>query len=87
MASLTSEQLDEVWSEAMRRYSSIRREVPFSKSQFRGFFDTVDAEMEAAEVSVVQAVPAGASRQWLIDNDDIGRDLMMMVEEKRREVL
>jgi uncharacterized protein (DUF2236 family) len=87
MAQLTSEQLDEVFREAMRRYSSIRREVPFSKAQFRAFFDVVDPEMEAAEVSVVQAVPAGPSRQWLIDNDDIGRDLMMMVEEKRREVL
>jgi hypothetical protein len=87
MAQLTSEQLDEVFEEAMRRYSSIRREVPFGKTQFRAFFDIVDPEMETAEVAVVQAVPVGPSRQWLIDNPDIGRDLMMLVEEKRREVL
>ena len=87
MANLTEQQKDEVFEEAMRRYSSIRREVPFGKAQFRAFFDIVDPEMEAAEVSVVQAVPAGPARQWLIDNGDIGRDLMMMVEEKRREVM
>jgi hypothetical protein len=87
MANLTSEQLDEVWIEAMRRYSSIRREVPFSKSQFRSFFDIVDVEMDTAEVAVVQATPAGPARDWLIANDEIGRDLIVLVEEKRREVL
>jgi uncharacterized protein (DUF2236 family) len=87
MATLTEQQKDEVFEDAMRRYSHLRREVPFSKAQFRAFFDIVDPEMEAAEIAVVQAVPVGDMRQWLIDNDDIGRDLMMLIEEKRREVL
>ena len=87
MANLPSGDIDAVHADIMRRYSSIFREIPVSKAQLRSFLVIVDGELEAAEIAIVQAVPAGPQRDWLIANDDIGRDMIELIEAKRKEVL
>jgi len=87
MATLSSGSIDKIWAEFMSIYSSRRDEIPVSKNQLRSFVVIVDGELETAEIAVVQAVPAGDIRDWLIANDEVGRDMMTMVENERREVL
>ena len=88
MANLTAEQIDEVVGDLMRRYSSIWREIPVTKPQFRAWVaNNVEPELEAAEIAVFQATPAGSAKDWLQANSDIGRDIMIQIEQKRLEVL
>ncbi|MHC4181774.1 MAG: hypothetical protein ACYSR0_00295 [Planctomycetota bacterium] len=87
MANLTTAQLAGVAQEAMRRFSNIRKEIPINKSQFTAFISAVDTELDSAEVSLVQGLPAGPGKDWLLANPDVGRELMVMVEQKRSESL
>ena len=87
MANLPSDAIDRIWADFMRRYSNLWKEIPVSKAQLRAFVVIVDDELEAAEVEVVQAVPAGEIRDWLIAHAEVGRDMMTIVENERREVL
>ena len=87
MAILSAGSIDKIWAQFMRKYSKRRDEIPVSKNQLRTFIEIVDAEMEAAETSIVQAVPAGAIRDWVIANAAVGRDVIGMVEDERRETL
>ena len=32
-------------------------------------------------------IPAGAAKDWLLANPEVGRDITIAIEEKRREVL
>jgi hypothetical protein len=87
MATLPSASIDKVWAEFMSRYSSLRNEIPVTKAQLRAFVVIVDGEMEAAEIAVVQAIPAGEIRDWLIAHGEVGRDMITLVENERREVI
>ena len=88
MANLTDQQIDEVLAELMQRYSSIFREIPVTKPQFKTWLkNNVEPEMEAAEIAVFQATPAGPAKDWLQANADIGRDIIIQIEQKRLEVL
>ena len=88
MATLTTQQINEVYAELASKYSAIWLEVPVTKSQFKTWLaDTVDVQMESAETAVFTNTPAGAAKDWLAANPDIGRDVMVAIEAKRREVL
>ena len=88
MANLTAQQINEVLAELMQRYSSIRKEIPVNKNQFNTWLtNTIDVEMEAAELSVFANTPAGDAKDWLQANQEIGREVMLAIEAKRREVL
>ena len=47
----------------------------------------VDAEMEQSEIDLVQSLPAGTGKTWLLDNPRIGREMLIRIERKRKEVL
>lgn len=87
MALLPTADMDEVWQELMQEFSRVRREIPVNKNQFRTFLENADAVLEQSEVDIVQSVPAGPNRQWLIDNPVVGRSMVIRVMQKRREAL
>ena len=87
MANLPSGDMDAVWQELMSEFSSVWREVPTNKNAFRSFLMGVDDILETAETSIVQSVPAGPVRDWLIANSEVGRSMVIRVMEKRRDVL
>lgn len=84
---LPSESIDRVWSTAMSVFSSFRRLIPINKHQLRGLFQLMDQELESAEVSIIQALPAGTGKAWLIANPALGRELMARILDERQEVL
>ena len=87
MATLPSNDVDTVWQELMSEFSNVRREIPVTKNQFRGFLVNIDSILEGAEVDIVQSVPAGPIRTWLMNNPVIGRSMVIRIMEKRREAL
>lgn len=87
MAQLPGENIDQVWSFTMSAFSSLRMLIPISKAQLRALLILIDQELEAAEVSIVQALPAGDGKIWLIANPALGRGLMLDILRKRKEVL
>jgi hypothetical protein len=71
MATLTAEQRETIRAAILRRLSADREPTPFSKAE-----------------GLTLRIPGGhPGRQWLIDNPAIGRRLMILVEQHRREVL
>ena len=87
MAQLPSENIDQIWSTTMSEFSSLRTLIPIDKNQLRSLLTLIDQELEDAEVDIIQALPAGPGRSWLVANPDLGRRLMLDVLNKRREVL
>jgi hypothetical protein len=71
----------------MRDLSDLRVEVPISKSLLRALLENIDGELETAESSIVQNLPGGGAKTWLLNNQAIGRRMIERVEQKRREVL
>lgn len=87
MASLPSANVDELWVQFMKALSRVKRPIPVTNDKIRGFIVDVDAALEQAELDVVAGLPAGDIKDWLIANQDIGREIMLRVEQKRKEVL
>ncbi len=87
MANIPSGDIDVVWQELMSEFSSVFRLIPVSKNAFRTFIVNVDDVLEGSEIEIVQSVPAGPVRDWLIANPEVGRSMVIRVMEKRREVL
>lgn len=87
MAQLPSEDLDQVWSSIMSDFSSLRALIPVNKDQLRALLGLMDTELESAETSIVQALPASTGKSWLLANQGIGRELMSRILDKRQEVL
>lgn len=87
MALLDQTTKDVLWAEFMRKLSDARIEIPVDKVALRNFIDIVDGELETAEIAVVQAIPVGVGRTWLINNPSIGRLIMAAIEKARAEVL
>ena len=87
MATLPTNDMDVIWQSLMEEFSSVRRVIPVNKHAFRTFLENVDGIVEVAEGDIVQSVPAGPVRDWLIANPEVGRSMVIRVMEKRREVL
>jgi len=87
MATLSAVDMDAVWQELMSEFSSIWREIPTNKNAFRSFLLGVDDIVEQAEIDIVQSVPAGPIRDWLVAHAEVGRSMVIRIMEKRREVL
>lgn len=87
MAQLPSENIDQVWSSIMSELSALHTIIPLSDLQLKQLLVLIDQELEDAEVSIVQALPAGDGKTWLIAHPAIGRSLMLNVLQKRKEVL
>jgi len=71
----------------MSEFSSVRTLIPINKDQLRALLALIDEELEGAEISIIQALPAGDGKSWLTANPAIGRGLMLDVLGKRKEVL
>ena len=87
MANLSAAALADVFLQAMSDFSSIRKEVPINKPQFKAFMTIVDEQLEAAEIAIAQAIPVGPGKTWLMANPEVARALIVMVEIKRQEEL
>ncbi len=87
MANLPSGDIDTVWQELMSEFSNVHRLIPVSKHAFRTFIVNVDDVLEDSEAEIVQTVPAGDVRDWLIANAEVGRSMVIRIMAKRREVL
>ncbi len=87
MTHLPSENLDQVWQSTMSEFSSMRTVIPVNKNQLRALLELMDKELETAEMSIIQALPSGDGKAWLITNPALGRQLMLDILLKRKEVL
>lgn len=87
MARLPSESMDQVWSSIMSEFSSVRTIIPITKAQLRALLVLIDRELEGAEINIIQALPAGTGKTWLVTNQSLGRGIMLDVLRKRKEVL
>lgn len=87
MATLPSNDLNEVWAQVMSDFSVFSTLIPVNKNQLKTLLVAIDSEMETAEVNLFAAIPPGAAKDWLLANLSIGRDLIQRVEQKRQEVL
>jgi len=85
MATLSDSNIDDLHLEIMRQLSEDRDEIPVSKSLLRALLVGIDAELEAAEVSIVQALPSGAAKTWLVGNQSAGREIIKRVVSARKE--
>jgi hypothetical protein len=87
MAQLPGENIDQVWTATTSELSSLRTLIPISQPQLRTLLMLIDQQLEGAEVDIIQALPAGDGRTWLVDHPGLGRRLMIDILTKRREVL
>ena len=87
MTQLSANDLNNVWQQVMSDYSSLHTLIPINKSQLHTLLGIIDEELETAEVSIVQSLPSGPGKTWLLDNQNLGRDLIRRIEQKRQEVL
>ena len=87
MAQLSTNDLNDVWREVGSDYSAFRALIPISMPQLHSLLDLIDQEMETAEADIIQALPAGDGKTWLLNNQGLGRDLIRRIEQKRQEVL
>ena len=87
MAQLPTDDLNVVWQRVGSYYISLRTLIPISMPQLYTLLNLIDQEMETAETSIIQALPEGNGKTWLLDNQGLGRDLIQRVEQKRQEVL
>ncbi len=87
MANLTQGQKASVALQVMRDYSNTFEEIPITKQQLFAFIGLVDNELEQSEIDLFNSLPAGTGKTWLGNNPHIGRDIIIYVMEKRRQVL
>ncbi len=87
MAQLTNQQLLEVRADVMREFSRARHEIPITKPELTALLDLIDSEQEAAEASILAAIPVGPARNWLVAKQAQARTLIVRIEQKRAEVL
>lgn len=71
----------------MERWSAAGLQTPITKPQLAFLIGVVDEALESAEIAIVQALPAGPEKSWLLSVPEVGRRLIELVEQKRREVL
>jgi hypothetical protein len=87
MAKLTTEQRREISADIQRRLSESRTPIPLTKANLASLVGLIDDQMEAAETAIIQTVPTGTARQWLVNNANLSRRFIETVEAKRRETL
>jgi hypothetical protein len=87
MATLPSEERFAVWAEAMALLSRHNIEAPVTKPELRWLVNYLDDNLETFEADVVDGIPAGDGKDWLVSNPSIARRLIVMIAERRREVL
>ena len=87
MATLTAEQREAIRADVMRRFSSTREPVPGLRADMLTLVGYIDDALEAAEGNVINRIPGNhPGRQWLIDNQHLGRQLMLWIEQVRKDV-
>lgn len=87
MAILSSTNIDAVHAEIMKQFSNFRMDIPIIKAQLRSGIIIIDNKLDTAEIAVATAIPAGSTRDWIIANPEVVREMMEITEKKRREVL
>jgi len=86
MATLTSEQRDELSAELQRQFSAAWNAVPLNKAQLRTAINIFDAALESTETTILNTIDTDA-RVWLLAHQTLARFIIENVAQKRREVL
>lgn len=87
MATLATADLNAVWAEVMRKYSNLYTVVPVNKNQLKAGMQDIDSVLATSEVSIFQNINDAGVKSWLQANQEIGRDVIVMIEQKRKETL
>jgi len=87
MANLLDADRLDLWAEVMTDFSKTNISTPLTKTDLRNLINYLDEELAATEVSVLAGIPAGDGKDWLVANNDLGRELMARVQRKRRETI
>lgn len=87
MANLSNDDILEVRSVISRQFSDVHTETPITKNQLTSLLVLIDEQIEAAEIAIVQAIPDGEEKDWLVSHPAISRSIVEEIARKRKEVL
>lgn len=87
MATLTAENITDVSEFIQSELSRVFEQIPVSRQALETLLGLIDTGLETAETSILTSLPAGNGKTWLIDHPSISRRLIILIAEKRREVL
>lgn len=87
MATLTSDNIDEIYKEVMEEFSRQLENVPVTKTKLRAGIVNVDVGINSSESAIFSGITDADVRTWLQNNQDLGRYIMELVIRKRKEVL
>lgn len=87
MAKLSEAQRRGVWKAVMEWWSQYRTPVPISKPQLFTLIGLFDDAFEDLDTAVISAILAGPIRDWLIAEQQIPRQIEVLVAKARRDNL
>lgn len=86
MAQLDSATKDDLTRRLLKLLSDRWEKIPLSHQQVRAGIDLFDSELESCEQAILAALPANA-RAWLTAHQPIAREIIISVEQARKEEL
>lgn len=86
MAMLSSEIKDNLAQMLLDALSADWEQVPVGHQQVRAALDVFDEQLNTCEQDILAVLPAGA-QTWLVAHQTIGRQIMIAVEQARKETL
>jgi hypothetical protein len=87
VAQLPEACLGDVAGCVMRELSVSHTLIPASKAQVTALVTLIDEHIETTEAAIIQALPTGDVKTWLIDNAGVGRQVMAQVLMTRKAEL
>jgi hypothetical protein len=87
MATLSSAAIDDLHAAIMQELSNLRTAVPVSKSALRAGIVSIDSELSSAETTIFQNISNTGVKTWLQANQAVGRRIIAVIEQKRKEEL
>lgn len=86
MATLSSEVKNELTRRLLEILSARWEQIPIGHQQVRAALDVFDEQLDACEQDVLAALPTD-TRAWLIAHQSIARQIVIAVEQARKENL
>jgi len=86
MAQLDSATKDALTRQLLKVLSARWEHIPLSHEQVRAGIDLFDDELESCEEAILAALPSNA-QTWLTAHQPIAREIVIVVEQARKEEL
>lgn len=86
MAQLDSETKDALAAKLLSALSSRWDKIPITHQQVRAGIDVFDEQLEACETAILDAL-SSSTQAWLVVHQAIAREIVVAVEQARKEKL